>query len=347
MQDIADRTNAVAARRSVRHAPLVLLAGLLCAGFAAPAAAEPPPPAVTSAFIEVGGEGQLDAENRATSVGNVSNYTGFGNDSLLYVGSGLIAAGGSGSISRNMTPAPLPVLEISATASVGGRVSEDVLPMRSSGTLGGYGALGNTRLQYSFAWAGPGGSVNLAFLGKIKAEGTGTDGGGVGTSSAHIAIVGLFEDDIGTFTDGEHLDRSWIDASGVQHVSHDSNYGFTSYQDNGVVAIQANTWYTIDMAVSAGATTLASYVLPGATASADAFADPYLSLDPSTPNAAAYTLEISPGIGNGPLEVTSVPEPETWALFVGGLSVVGFVSRRRIVRWGRLETKRDFHPCPR
>jgi len=325
MQDIADRTNAVAARRSVRHAPPVLLAGLLCAGFAAPAAADPPPPAVTSAFIEVGGEGQLDADNRATSVCNVSNYTGFGNDSLFYVGTGLIAAGGSGSIGRDMTPAPLPVLEISAIAGVGGRVSDDVLPMRSSGTLGGYGASGYTRLQYSFEWAGPAGPINLAFLGKIKAEGTGTSGGGVGTSSAHIAIAGLLEDEIGTFTDGEHLDRSWIDASGVQHVSHESNYGFNSYQDNGVVAIQANTWYTIDMAVSAGATTLAGYDVSAANASAYAFADPYLSLDPSTPNTAAYTLEISPGIGNGPLVVTSVPEPDTWALLMGGLGIVGFV----------------------
>lgn len=236
-------------------------------------------------------------------------------------------------VSRTLPGPLLPTLEISASSAVSSHVSDDVLPIRG-GTLGGYTASGYTRAQYQFRWDGPSGLVNLDFLGLIKAEGSGAGPSSGGVAASHIALIdpsGVTRvyDEVARFADGEHLNRSWIDATGVEHVSQDANYGFTSFQENGVYAIQANTIYTVDMAVSAGATTSAGYDVFAAAASGHAFADPYLSIDPSTPNAGAYTLSISPGIGNSLPVAAPVPEPETYAIIMAGLGVIGFTARRR------------------
>jgi hypothetical protein len=58
-------------------------------------------------------------------------------------------------------------------------------------------------------------------------------------------------------------------------------------------------------------------------------ADPILSIDPLTSNAAAYRLVFSDGIGNS---VAAVPEPASWALMLAGIGALGFaVGRRRKV----------------
>ena len=328
-RDIVTRCNRIAARPFGTHGRPLLAIGVLCAIFTVPASAAPPAAAVTEGFLTAGGEGPIDADNRATGVGFASNYVGFGPDALSYIGSGQIAAGGSASMSRTIIPGPLPILEISASAAVTSEVSPDILPARG-GTLGGYTAAGYTRLQYQFEWLGSPGLVNLDFQGMIKAEGSGSGGG----ATAHIALIDLngdtrVYDQIGSFADGEHFDRSWIDAAGVNHVSHDANYGFTSFHENGVYAILANTTYIVDVSVSANASTSAGYEVFSDGASGNAFADPYLSIDPSTPNAGAYTLLISPGIGNSLAVAAPVPEPEIYAMILAGLGVIGFTSRRR------------------
>ena len=60
-----------------------------------------------------------------------------------------------------------------------------------------------------------------------------------------------------------------------------------------------------------------------------AFADPVLSIDPSTPNAGAYWLVLSDGIGNS---APAVPEPANWALMLSGIAALGltFGGRRQV-----------------
>jgi hypothetical protein len=66
------------------------------------------------------------------------------------------------------------------------------------------------------------------------------------------------------------------------------------------------------------------------TASARAFIDPRLEIDAAFLAAnPGTTLTITPGVGNELSPVTAVPEPESYALMLAGLAVVGFDVRRR------------------
>jgi hypothetical protein len=62
--------------------------------------------------------------------------------------------------------------------------------------------------------------------------------------------------------------------------------------------------------------------------SATAAIDPYIVIDPSTPDASRLTLILSPGIGNEPLH-SGVPEPSTWAMLALGFAVLGFAGYRK------------------
>ena len=53
-------------------------------------------------------------------------------------------------------------------------------------------------------------------------------------------------------------------------------------------------------------------------------ADPYISIDPSTPNASEYSIEVSTGVSNVP-----VPEPGGLGLLASGLMGIAVLSRRR------------------
>ena len=58
--------------------------------------------------------------------------------------------------------------------------------------------------------------------------------------------------------------------------------------------------------------------------SANASADPIISIDHTTPNFGDYSLLFSHGVGNG-----GVPEPATWTLMLAGLGLAGARLRRR------------------
>lgn len=63
--------------------------------------------------------------------------------------------------------------------------------------------------------------------------------------------------------------------------------------------------------------------------SSGAFADPMISIDLSTPNAGAYSLIFSDGVGNAVGAPGGVPEPGAWALMLAGFAVAGARLRRR------------------
>jgi hypothetical protein len=65
---------------------------------------------------------------------------------------------------------------------------------------------------------------------------------------------------------------------------------------------------------------------PGTLGQFDGSLDPIVMIDPSFARASEFTLFVSPD-AYGP--VAAVPEPETYALLLAGLAVVGAVARRR------------------
>ena len=54
-----------------------------------------------------------------------------------------------------------------------------------------------------------------------------------------------------------------------------------------------------------------------------ASADPFIFIDPSVPDASAYTITLSPGVANGLPGMGGVPEPATWAMMLAGLGLAG------------------------
>lgn len=65
---------------------------------------------------------------------------------------------------------------------------------------------------------------------------------------------------------------------------------------------------------------------PGGPASMDGFAivDPTFAIDPSAPNANAYSIYFSPGIMAAP-----TPEPSTWLMMILGFCGLGFLACRK------------------
>jgi len=96
----------------------------------------------------------------------------------------------------------------------------------------------------------------------------------------------------------------------------------SSFQASNTYQTAANQPIGVMMLASAGADTNAS----GNAASASAFVDPYFYIDPSFVNASAYSIEISPGIGNMP---SGVPEPSTWVMMLFGFAGLGLAGYRK------------------
>lgn len=83
----------------------------------------------------------------------------------------------------------------------------------------------------------------------------------------------------------------------------------------------------ISVAVAAYATATTTRETRSATSKAGI--DPYIEIDPSTPDASLYTLIFSPGIGNSPLSGMAVPEPATWLLALLGFAIAGEIARAK------------------
>ena len=63
--------------------------------------------------------------------------------------------------------------------------------------------------------------------------------------------------------------------------------------------------------------------------SATAFADPYIFIDPSFPNANLYSIVVSDGVNNSPFASAPAPEPASAALFALGVLFCAAARRRK------------------
>jgi hypothetical protein len=74
-----------------------------------------------------------------------------------------------------------------------------------------------------------------------------------------------------------------------------------------------------------------------------AFVDPYVTIDPATPDASLYSLVFSPGIVNAPAQGGGggVPESVSWAMLLVGLGAVGAMMRKH-----RTSTRYSRTDCP-
>jgi hypothetical protein len=66
--------------------------------------------------------------------------------------------------------------------------------------------------------------------------------------------------------------------------------------------------------------------------SASASADPFIFIDPAFPNAALYSIVVSPGVGNS---TAAVPEPASVHLVISGVLALA-ISARLYVRSERI-----------
>ena len=134
--------------------------------------------------------------------------------------------------------------------------------------------------------------------------------------------------------------NSLVQTSASIAVSVNSNV-FSQSLANGCVGAcsYSNTWvgtFTVPMLVgdvaSIDMNTLVSLWegAPGASGSAIAYADPYIYIDPNTPNAGLYGIVVSPGVGNSPLG--STPEPSSLMLLGSGVIGVAGLVRRKFLR---------------
>ena len=68
----------------------------------------------------------------------------------------------------------------------------------------------------------------------------------------------------------------------------------------------------------------------GISALATAFVDPYIFIDPAwLADHPGYSVAVSAGIGNAAPGVAAIPEPQTYAMMLAGLGLLGFAVRRR------------------
>ena len=101
-----------------------------------------------------------------------------------------------------------------------------------------------------------------------------------------------------------------------------------SFDGTLALAMQSGQTGTIDLTIQAAS----GFPIAGP---AQAFADPFIHIDPAFPNAGLYGILVSDGVGNAP-----VPEPAELLFVVAGLASVGSRRRSRTSRRSSLPATR-------
>lgn len=231
-----------------------------------------------------------------------------------------------GSASSNVTTFPGASADAAASYSVGGTIPDGVtLPQNAL-----VGGVATTTLQYQFSVNGPSGTTAYVDLTSFMAA------SGANVPGVLLSSLGGFRIDgpdgvwVSTYLYGgganPTLQRNTRDLQGNLTFNSVPTPGLGQYFENEVIPFAANTAYTVYLYATADAQQLV--VGTGnnvGSGSADGYVDPQFTIDPMTPNASAYSLAFSDGVGNAAL-VTPVPEPATaWTLAMG----LGWLAWRR------------------
>lgn len=245
-----------------------------------------------------------------------------------------------GSVTTTNTPAP----SLLATATAAATPGETNIYAYSQGML-----------QYDISVLGVANTwVPISFSGQYQMSGS-YDLFNPGVSRAPVTTVS-FDVISSNFSGmGEGFSASWENSSGCSSNATPS-MNFTQYQTNtsltgsfnGSISIltDANGYGSLTARMNAQALSNASYAsyIPdfngvltynpsaGRTMFASAFIDPEFHIDDNwLASNSGFSLTIPDGIGNssGSPITTPVPEPETYAMLLAGLGLIGFTARRR------------------
>jgi hypothetical protein len=193
---------------------------------------------------------------------------------------------------------PYPALSAYATASLSGDSAES--------SHAGAAAT----LSYSFEISGQDGDVSAT----ISARGSASDGAAGSAIGGGIAYLQIY-------SGSDVLVNDYACAgSGEYACAPDESSAIFLNQSFSLVA---NQYYTIYMSIAADADATEAYASSSSEASASAYLDPYIVIDPSY--ASDYSLYVTPGIGNA----AAAPEPAAWALLLLGVGVLGADLRTR------------------
>jgi hypothetical protein len=185
---------------------------------------------------------------------------------------------------------PYPALSASASATLSGNLAETS------------NAGASATLYYSFEIAGPDGNVPTT----ISATGSTAYDAAGGAGSEGIAFLSI--------TSPSGLLVSDSACAGNDPTACPPSEGST---------IALNQYYAVYLSIAADADVYQSAAYTSSQASASAYIDPYIMIDPGY--AAAYSLYVTPGIGNA----SAAPEPAAWAMMLSGFGVIGGAMRRR------------------
>ncbi|MGO9445091.1 MAG: PEP-CTERM sorting domain-containing protein [Thiobacillaceae bacterium] len=149
-------------------------------------------------------------------------------------------------------------------------------------------------------------------------------GAGVGGSIFNINQVSYISGSTVCSPGTPCLVQSWFACAGESNPSFICGGAPALVSVNTTESLFSNTEYVVELSATAGAYL---YAPPGPNPSGTGggFVDPEFGIDPTTANATHYSLIFSSGIGNA----APVPEPETCAMMMAGLGMIGFIARRR------------------
>jgi hypothetical protein len=200
-------------------------------------------------------------------------------------------------------------------------------PFASAGVASGDSQISASgQLAYYFEIVGPAGQtpVRVDLTASLFATSYGDGSGGAVMQIQQVSGVSFVYSSAGTACTNEApcavVGADW-GACSVNEAPGDCGGEPTSVAVSTKESLYSNTTYVVELAASAEA--FDPLVKYSASGGGKGVVDPHVAIDPSTPDAAAYSLAFSAGIGNS--LAPAVPEPPSWILLSVGFAGAGLL----------------------